>query len=539
MLERPGRKSPTPLAEFVHSAGRTISNDADPLAIGASGEGGGSGVAPGVRSVRGARIRARLRAQLRSERIGLALALLACLAPGAAIMVMIVVLVAQVSLASGHFWTLLVRPRVLPVEPSDRDADRPLVFSVHVATCDEPPALVIATLESLDAQIDPPDFEVIVMDNNTADPAVWHPVRDWCQGHGRFRFLHEDRVEGAKAGALNIAFAATNPKATHVVVVDADYQLTPDFLALAAGALGRHRADFVQFPQAYRSAEPAAGVVLELSDYFTRHARFADAADAMLLTGTLSVIDRRALAAADGWSAATLTEDAALGLRLRALGYHGRLDSRVGGHGLLPLDFAALERQRYRWAAGNLASLGDIAQLPSRTAAHVFAQLTAWTNLALPAAACLAGGWAHLTYAGETAGVHSARLLVELATVCLCLIIVSAVIPLAACISRAGVLAVVAASATRVALVPSAARGTIDGLFGTAGAFQRTPKSPTQARDCLPFHLAALALLGATILAYPAGVPLARFGAVLLIAPAVSFLFTARHLANYRAALAS
>lgn len=115
----------------------------------------------------------------------------------------------------------------------------------------------------------------------------------------------------------------------------------------------------------------------------------------------------------------------------------------------------------------------------------------------------------------------------------------SAVIPLAACISRAGVLAVVAASATRVALVPSAARGTIDGLFGTAGAFQRTPKSPTQARDCLPFHLAALALLGATILAYPAGVPLARFGAVLLIAPAVSFLFTARHLANYRAALAS
>lgn len=227
MLERPGRKSPTPLAEFVHSAGRTISNDADPLAIGASGEGGGSGVAPGVRSVRGARIRARLRAQLRSERIGLALALLACLAPGAAIMVMIVVLVAQVSLASGHFWTLLVRPRVLPVEPSDRDADRPLVFSVHVATCDEPPALVIATLESLDAQIDPPDFEVIVMDNNTADPAVWHPVRDWCQGHGRFRFLHEDRVEGAKAGALNIAFAATNPKATHVVVVDADYQLTP------------------------------------------------------------------------------------------------------------------------------------------------------------------------------------------------------------------------------------------------------------------------------------------------------------------------
>ena len=39
--------------------------------------------------------------------------------------------------------------------------------------------MVIQTLDSL-AALDYPDFEVIVIDNNTRDPAVWRPVEDYC-----------------------------------------------------------------------------------------------------------------------------------------------------------------------------------------------------------------------------------------------------------------------------------------------------------------------------------------------------------------------
>lgn len=470
----------------------------------------------------------------------LGLAALAFLFPGPITILLAVVLVAQATLTLAHLWTSVVQTVAPVIERPRVGNDRPCVFSVQIATHDEPPALVIATLESLVAQIGPPPFEVIVMDNNTADPRAWHPVRAWCAARGRrFRFLHRDDVVGAKAGALNIALAETDPAATHVVVVDADYQMTPDFLANAAQALRVHGADFVQFPQAYRFAETAAGLALELSDYFTRHARVADAADAMLLTGTLSVIDRHALVAAGGWSAATLTEDAALGLRLRAMGYHGRLDSRVGGRGLLPLDFAGLASQRYRWAAGNLASLGGIVRLPSRTAAHVFAQLTAWTNLALPATACLAGAWLRLVQVGSDAADPASSRVVGLATLCLCLVLLGAVAPLIATAPRAGTRPVLAAAAARIALLPSAARGTVDGLLGTAGSFRRTPKSPAGARDTVPALLIVLAGLGLAMLVLPAGGPLARLGAGLLILPAAGALLTARLLANYRAALAA
>ena len=100
----------------------------------------------------------------------------------------------------------------------------------------------------------------------------------------------------------------TDARASHVVTVDADYRVTPDFLSEAEGALRRTGADYVQFPQAYRRpAHIARGVDIELEDYFRVEAAMADGAEAVLLTGTLCVISRRALAAVGGWSGRTAT----------------------------------------------------------------------------------------------------------------------------------------------------------------------------------------------------------------------------------------
>src|SRR6202012_2250327 len=77
-------------------------------------------------------------------------------------------------------------------------ADAPKV-SIHVPCYNEPPHMVIETLDAL-ARLDYPHFEVIVVDNNTQDEAVWKPVEAHCAQLGeRFHFFHLPRWPGFKA----------------------------------------------------------------------------------------------------------------------------------------------------------------------------------------------------------------------------------------------------------------------------------------------------------------------------------------------------
>ena len=65
--------------------------------------------------------------------------------------------------------------------------------------------LVAKTLNGL-AALDYPNFEVLVIDNNTVDEKVWQPVEQYCARLGeRFRFFHLPKWPGYKAGALNFA----------------------------------------------------------------------------------------------------------------------------------------------------------------------------------------------------------------------------------------------------------------------------------------------------------------------------------------------
>ena len=233
-----------------------------------------------------------------------------------------------------------------------------LFISAHVAICNEPAAMVIDTLHAIaSSRFD--NFEVVVVDNNTSSSAVWRPVAEEMRKLGeRFRFFHFDHLPGAKAGALNVALDKTDPRATHVAVVDADYQISPTFFADALSAVLSSGVDYVQFPQAYRGVSVCGrGVEQELGDYFACFASGAGRPGSMLPTGTLSLFSARALRGVGGWGARTITEDAELGVRLQAAGYRGIWRAEKTGRGLLPVDFRGLARQRARWAAGNMQVL--------------------------------------------------------------------------------------------------------------------------------------------------------------------------------------
>ncbi|MDP9435846.1 MAG: glycosyltransferase [Actinomycetota bacterium] len=240
-------------------------------------------------------------------------------------------------------------------------APRPLVglagaprVSIHVPAHAEPPEVVIATLDSL-ARLHYENFEVLVIDNNTSDPALWHPVQEHCEQLGpRFRFMHVEGLAGAKAGALNLALDHSDPSAELIAVVDADYQVQPEFLAETVAFFDDPAMGFVQTPHAYRSADTTYLRMCdtEYATFFVTGMVSLNERNAGITVGTMCVLRRQALERAGRWATWCLTEDSELAVRLHAAGYDSVYLSKVYGRGLIPDTYAGYRKQRFRWSYG-------------------------------------------------------------------------------------------------------------------------------------------------------------------------------------------
>ncbi|MBB1074201.1 glycosyltransferase [Rhodoferax sp. 4810] len=259
--------------------------------------------------------------------------------------------------AEAHEWAeaLWLRQWRRPFPRRDvQDNELPFV-SVHVPAYNEPPDLLIETLDAL-AALDYPQFEVLVIDNNTKDPAVWEPVQAYCAQLGeKFRFFHVAPLAGFKAGALNFALRHTAPQAEVVAVIDADYIVHQRWLRDLVPAFADPEVGIVQAPQDYRDGDQNAFKAMCLSEYrgffhigmITRNER-----NAIIQHGTMTMIRRETLAAVDGWGEWCITEDAELGLRLFERGYKALYIPQTYGRGLIPDSFADFKKQRFRWAYG-------------------------------------------------------------------------------------------------------------------------------------------------------------------------------------------
>jgi exo-beta-1,3-glucanase (GH17 family)/cellulose synthase/poly-beta-1,6-N-acetylglucosamine synthase-like glycosyltransferase len=240
------------------------------------------------------------------------------------------------------------------IRPAPQDAVLPKV-SLHLPICNEPPHMVRQTLDAL-ARLDYPNFEVLVIDNNTMDPALWEPVAEHCARLGeRFRFFHLGKWKGFKAGALNFGLSQTARDAEIIGVLDSDYLVEPDWLRCMVPQFANPRVGFVQSPQDYHDNDGSFFKRLMFWEYagffhlgmVTRNER-----NAIIQHGTMSLIRRAALEQSGNWAEWTITEDAELGLRLFRRGWEAAYSSRSFGRGVMPDDFAAFRKQRFRWAYG-------------------------------------------------------------------------------------------------------------------------------------------------------------------------------------------
>ena len=259
--------------------------------------------------------------------------------------------------AEAHEWAeaLWLKQHRRLLTPMKLDDSLLPFVSIHVPAYNEPPEMMIETLDAL-ARLDYPRFEVLVIDNNTKDPAVWEPVAAHCEKLGkRFRFFHVSPLAGFKAGALNFALRETSPAAYAVAVIDSDYVVERRWLRDLVPALLQDRMAIVQAPQDYRDAHENAFKAMIHSEYrgffyigmITRNER-----NAIIQHGTMTMVRKDVLQRVGGWAEWCITEDAELGLRIFQEGLGATYIPTSYGKGLMPDTFTDFKKQRFRWAFG-------------------------------------------------------------------------------------------------------------------------------------------------------------------------------------------
>jgi exo-beta-1,3-glucanase (GH17 family)/cellulose synthase/poly-beta-1,6-N-acetylglucosamine synthase-like glycosyltransferase len=249
--------------------------------------------------------------------------------------------------------------RLLPATVTAPAGFAPKV-SVHIPAYREPPEMLKATLDAV-ARLDYPNFECVVVINNTPDPAFWRPIENHCRTLGeRFKFVHDDNVKGFKAGALRLALEHTAPDVEIIGVIDADYVVQPSWLTHLVPAFSEPKVGMVQAPQDHRDGTRSVmhhAMNGEYAGFFDIGMVQRNEANAIIIHGTMCLVRRSALAAAGSWSSDTIVEDCDLGLIVLEQGWAIHYTNRRYGHGLLPDTFDAYKKQRHRWAYGGLQIL--------------------------------------------------------------------------------------------------------------------------------------------------------------------------------------
>ncbi|WP_350656631.1 glycosyltransferase family 2 protein [Psychrobacter sp. S1-30-MNA-CIBAN-0213] len=262
--------------------------------------------------------------------------------------------------------------------------ETPIRLSFQLMTRAEPAALVIETIKSLLA-IKADDDEILIVDNNNTQMTLYEPLAQFCaslDARHNVHFYHIDSVAGFKAGALNLALGLMDPNCSHIVVVDSDYQALPQARLSIANAIERYPSHaLLQFPQFYRDAG-RVDIHSELNHYFNHHLYRPFNRKRALSTGTYAVIRRRALLDLGGWSGASITEDAQMGVLMHGRGLRSQFVPEVIATGLLPTTLHDLMSQRRRWIYGNMQVLNTYfsasSNLPSTS---LFAASSLVTNL--------------------------------------------------------------------------------------------------------------------------------------------------------------
>jgi cellulose synthase (UDP-forming) len=183
-------------------------------------------------------------------------------------------------------------------------------------------------------------------------------IQDLCVKLGCHYLTRPDNRH-AKAGNLNHALARTSGEL--IVVFDADFVPTQNFLTRTIGFFQDATVGLVQTPQTFYNADPIArnlgleDVLTPEEEVFYRQIQpIRDAAGGVICAGTSFVVRRSALIEAGCFFTDALSEDYYTGIRIAAKGYRLVYLNEKLSAGLAAESIAAQALQRLRWARGTL-----------------------------------------------------------------------------------------------------------------------------------------------------------------------------------------
>ena len=251
---------------------------------------------------------------------------------------------------------------MLRVKDRRREADRMAVavesgnfgppVDIFIPTYNEPAFILRRTVIGCQA-LDYANKKVYLLDD-TKRPEIKLLAKELgCEYITRPDNIH------AKAGNINHATALTNGEL--IVVFDADFIPTKNFLTRTVGFFQKPEIALVQTPQSFYNHDPIArnlgleNVLAPEEEVFYRQIEIIkDSADSVICCGTSFVVRRSALETAGGFVTDSICEDYFTGIRLSATGYRlVYLDEKLSA-GLAAENIEAHLTQRLRWARGTL-----------------------------------------------------------------------------------------------------------------------------------------------------------------------------------------
>jgi cellulose synthase (UDP-forming) len=223
---------------------------------------------------------------------------------------------------------------------------------IFIPTYDEPAFILKRTIIGCQA-INYDRKSIYLLDDTRREEIKYLAAELGCEYRTRPDNQH------AKAGNLNHTIPQTQGEI--IVIFDADFIPTRNFLQRTLGFFQDETVALVQTPQSFYNTDPIArnlgleDILTPEEEVFYRQLQpLKDGAGSVVCSGTSFLVRRKALEAIGGFVTDSLSEDYFTGIRLSAKGYRlVYLDEKLSA-GLAAENISAHATQRLRWARGTL-----------------------------------------------------------------------------------------------------------------------------------------------------------------------------------------
>jgi cellulose synthase/poly-beta-1,6-N-acetylglucosamine synthase-like glycosyltransferase len=232
-------------------------------------------------------------------------------------------------------------------------------------------------------------IEIQVLDDSDDDTGriIDERIRYWSKKGISINVLRRKDRSGFKAGALS--YGLTKANGEFIVVFDADFLPTPDFLLRTTPHFSDRKIGMVQARWGFLNIEHSwltSVQSLLLGQHFSieHFVRFRKVLF-FNFNGTAGIWRRQAIVSSGGWQSDTVTEDLDLSYRAQLKGWRFVYCDDIVVPSELPVTLASFRSQQQRWAKGSIQTAKKIlprllsAPLPIKVkceaAAHLMANL--------------------------------------------------------------------------------------------------------------------------------------------------------------------